>query len=250
MIGVVAAVSYVYFLVASWGEPAVVRRRTIALVLLTGVSILFWSVYNQVGTSFLLFTARLVDRTVLGVEIPASEFLSLNPLFILLMGGPFAALWAWLARHGRNPSIPLKFALGHLLLAAAFLVLAGNIASFPDCGVPWLWLVLFFVLYTAAEMTLSPVSLAMASALAPARLRGFTMGLWLMATAVAYYVSGVAAGLAAVPAGKSAEAMAPVYRSAFVNYGLVAAGGGLIMLAATPWVVRLMSRDDAPDRTS
>ncbi|MGY8997709.1 MAG: POT-type proton-dependent oligopeptide transporter, partial [Alphaproteobacteria bacterium] len=80
-------------------EEGETRRKLIAMIMLTASSIVFWTVYNQVGTSFVLFTERLVDRELFSITLPPSEFLSLNPLFILLMGGPFAALWVWLAKR-------------------------------------------------------------------------------------------------------------------------------------------------------
>lgn len=240
LLAVVAAVALGYFILQIWHDSRDDRRRSTALLALTLVSIVFWTVYNQVGTSFLLFTDRLVDRSVFGITVPPSDFLSLNPLFILLMGGPFAALWVWLGRRGRNPSIPLKFVLGHLLLGGAFLVLVGAISVGGDGQVPWPWLVLFFVLYTAAEMVLSPVGLAMTTALAPERLRGFAMGLWLLATALAYYLAGMAAGIAAVPKGADDAAMRPIYSGAFLDYGLLALGGGLLFFALVPWVSGMM----------
>lgn len=239
--GVVAA-AFGYFLFEIWRETGKVRQRAIAFVALTLISIVFWTVYNQVGTSFLLFVERLVDRSAFGMTVPPSEFLSLNPLFILLMGGPFAALWIWLGRRGRDPSIPLKFVLGHLLLGAGFFVLVWAIASSPG-KVPWAWLVVFFALYTAAEMVLSPIGLAMTTALAPPRLRGFAMGLWLLATSVAFYLAGLAAGIAAVRKGASDQAMAATYRGAFTDYGILAAGGGLLFLALVPWVAGLMRNE-------
>lgn len=235
----VAVAAFGYFVFAVWREGGKVRQRAFAFVALTLFSIVFWTVYNQVGTSFLLFVDRLVDRSVLGLTVPPSEFLSLNPLFILLMGGPFAALWVWLGKRGKDPSIPLKFVLGHLLLAAGFFILATAIAASPG-KVPWAWLVVFFALYTAAEMVLSPIGLAMTTALAPARLRGFAMGLWLLATAVSFYLAGLAADIAAVPKGSSDAAMGAIYRGAFVDYGLLAAGGALVFLALVPWVMGMM----------
>ncbi len=239
LLAAVAALCFGGFILQIWHDSPADRRRGIALLALIAISIIFWTVYNQVGTSFLLFTDRLVDRTIWDFTVPPSDFLSLNPLFILLMGGPFAALWVWLAKRGRNPSIPLKFVLGHLLLGSAFLVLFGVLAQGAG-HVPWPWLVLFFALYTAAEMVLSPVGLAMTSELAPERLRGFAMGLWLMATALGYYLAGAAAGVAAVPKGTGEAAMRSIYSNAFLDYGLLALGGGLLFLALVPWVASLM----------
>jgi POT family proton-dependent oligopeptide transporter len=236
----VAAIAFGYFILSLHGESREGRGRAFALLALILVSIVFWTVYNQAGTSFLLFTDRLVDRTVFDIVVPPSDFLSLNPLFILLMGGPFAALWIWLARRGRNPSIPMKFVLGHLLLGAAFLVLFAALRQGGDGAMPWPWLVLFFALYTAAEMVLSPVGLAVTTTLAPERLRGFAMGLWLTATALGYYLAGAAAGIAAVPKGTDDAAMRTIYGSAFLDFGLLAVGGGLVFLARVPWVAGMM----------
>ena len=211
----------------------------IAMIVLTASSIVFWTAYNQVGTSFVLFTERLVDRSLFSITVPPSEFLSLNPLFILLMGGPFAALWVWLAKRGWNPSIPMKFVIGHLLIASAFFCLVLAIVASPG-KVPWEWLVLFFALYTAAEMTLSPVGLAMVTALAPNRLLGLSMGLWLLATSVSFYLAGLAAGIAAVPDKASDAETESIYRHAFTDYGWIGLGGGLLLFALVPVLKRLM----------
>jgi len=249
LLALIAAGALALMIREAWREDIRIRRRLIAFIILTLSSVVFWTVYNQVGTSFILFTERLVDRTILGTEIPPSEFTSLNPFFILAMGGPFALLWAWLARRGRNPSIPLKFVLGHLLLGAAFFTLVMGISS-ADGKVPWEWLVLFFALYTAAEMTLSPVGLAMTTALAPPRLTGLAMGLWLLGTSAAYYLAGLAAGIASVPDNATDAESASIYGTAFADYGGLAIGGGLVLLALVPWVRNLMGRVEVDENTA
>ena len=238
LLAVIGLIAFGYLLFETFKEE-VARRKLIAMIILTASSIVFWTAYNQVGTSFILFTDRLVDRNTFGIVEPASEFLSLNPLFILLMGGPFAALWVWLAKRGWNPTIPMKFVLGHVLIAAAFFSLVLAITASPG-KVPWEWLVLFFALYTAAEMTLSPVGLAMVTALAPKRLMGLSMGLWLLATSVSFYLAGLAAGIAAVPDKATDAQMDAIYHHAFSDYGWIGLGGGLLLFALVPWLKRLM----------
>ena len=224
LLAVAGLIAFGYLLFETFREEGETRRRLIAMIVLTASSIVFWTAYNQVGTSFILFTERLVDRTTFGITQPASEFLSVNPLFILLMGGPFAALWAWFSKRGWNPSMPIKFVLGHLLIAAAFFSLVLAILASPGMA-PWEWLVLFFALYTATEMTLSPVGLAVVTALAPTRLLGLSMGLWLLATSVSFYLAGLAAGIAAVPDSATDAESESIYRTAFTDYGWIGLGG-------------------------
>ena len=240
LLAVAGAGAFLYFLIEAWRETPAIRSQLIALASLILISVVFWTIYNEVGTSFVLFTQRIVDRNVLGTIQPPSEFLSLNPLFILMMGGPFAALWAWLARRGRNPSIPLKFVIAHVLIGIAFLCLVAGIASTTG-KVPWPWLVLFFLFYTAAEMTLSPIGLAMVTELAPDRLRGFAMGLWMLATSLAFYLSGLAAGIADVPKGTAPAAETAIYRDAFLDYAIIVLGAALVFFALVPWLQRLMA---------
>ncbi len=239
LLATIGLIAFGYLLFETFREEGETRRKLIAMIVLTASSIVFWTAYNQVGTSFILFTERLVDRDLFSIIVPPSEFLSLNPMFILLMGGPFAALWVWLAKRGWNPSIPMKFVLGHLLIAAAFFSLVLAILASPG-KVPWEWLVLFFALYTAAEMVLSPVGLAMVTALAPKRLLGLSMGLWLLATSVSFYLAGLAAGIAAVPDKATDAQMESIYSTAFTDYGWIGLGGGLLLFALVPWLKRLM----------
>jgi POT family proton-dependent oligopeptide transporter len=234
-----AVFAFAYFLYEGWREEPAIRRRVVVLVALSIFAIVFWSVYVQVGSSFLLFVDRSVDRNILGFVAPATDFLSLNPFFILVMGMPFAALWLWLDKFRLNPSIPLKFVFGFLLIGLSYFVLVWGIATSTD-RVAWEWLVLFFFLYTAAEMVLSPVGLAMTTDLAPKNLTGLAMGIWLLATSGGLYVGGVLASVAAVPDGTSAAATKQIYQSGFGEFGWIALATGLLLCALVPWLKHMM----------
>src|SRR5690606_32106043 len=54
------------------------RNRIFAALYLIVGSILFWALFEQAGASLNLFTDRSVDREILGWEVPASMFQSLN----------------------------------------------------------------------------------------------------------------------------------------------------------------------------
>ena len=99
------------------------RDRIIVAIILALFSIIFWACFEQAGSSMTIFADEQVNRTIFGWEIPASTLLSVNPWFIVLLGIPFSMLWAYLGKRGRNPSTPLKFALGLIQLAVGFVML-------------------------------------------------------------------------------------------------------------------------------
>ncbi|MEN1729433.1 MAG: oligopeptide:H+ symporter, partial [Pseudomonadota bacterium] len=90
------------------------RRRVVVLIALFIGAALFWSGFEQAGSSLNLFAERYTAREVLGFLVPAEWFQSLNALYILIFAPFFSALWINLGRRNMDPSIPLKFALGFL----------------------------------------------------------------------------------------------------------------------------------------
>jgi POT family proton-dependent oligopeptide transporter len=213
------------------------------MLVLIFFAVVFFSVYMQSGLSVLLFTERSVDLELFGHRVPPSDVQSLNPLFILLLAPVFSWAWLRMTRHGRGPSIPFKFALGMLFIGLAFLVLRmGGLATGAEHKVALGWMVLFFLLYTAGEMSLSPVGLAMVSAWAPKRLAGFAMGMWLLSISAASYISGIVANIAAVPPGTGEAEQRQIYETAFTEFGLMALGVTLLLFALVPVLKRMIHR--------
>ncbi|MGN6643618.1 MAG: peptide MFS transporter, partial [Verrucomicrobiota bacterium] len=103
------------------------KQRVGMILVLFFASALFWAGFEQAGSSFNLFAERFTDRQLgwFNFEVPATWFQALGPIFIILFAPVFAWLWVKLARRGLDPSIPVKFAFGLLLLAGGFVVIAG-----------------------------------------------------------------------------------------------------------------------------
>lgn len=219
------------------------QARMTLVILLTFCGVCFWALFEQAGSSMNLFTDEVVDRNLLGWEIAASQFQSLNAGFILLLGLPFAALWAALGRRGREPGIPAKFGLGIMQAGLGFGALVLGIAWADDAGkVAMLWIVLAYLLHTTGELCLSPVGLSMVTKLTPARVTGMMMGAWFLATAFADYVSGVLAGMASVDARGGVPAagdLLRVYGDLFELLFYAGTGFGALVLLASPWLKRL-----------
>ena len=191
-----AVLYFIYYLfIADLSTPE--RKRGVVLVVLFVGCALFFSGFEQAGSSLNLFAERYTDRTVnwLHWVIPTGWFQSLNSAFIFLFAPFFAWLWIALARRRMNPSAPAKFALGVMLMGSGFLVMAAaaSIVASGSKVLPY-WLILTYLLHTFGELCLSPVGLSYFTKLAPKRFVGQMMGMWFLATSLGNLVASLIAG--------------------------------------------------------
>ncbi len=218
-------------LVGRGAAVAVEKKRLMVIFWLFLLAAIFWSGFEQAGSSMNLFAQDLTDRSLFGWEIPAGYLQNVNPFFIIVLAPVFGSLWTWLAHRERNPSIPVKFALGLLGLAAGMFVLAwgASYASATD-RVSMAWLVVTYFLFTVGELALSPVGLSSMTKLAPPGRLGQMMGMWFIASALGNLFAGLVAG--------SLETMAPT--ALFRSVAIFAGGVGIFALVLSPGVRRLM----------
>ncbi|MCC7265958.1 MAG: peptide MFS transporter [Caulobacteraceae bacterium] len=170
-----------------------VRFPLAAMLGIMAVSSLFWAAYGQLGNVMNFWLRDDSDLSVFsGFALKITWFQSLNPLFILLGTPLVVALWARMARRGREPSTLVKVALGCAFLAAAFWLLAGVAAVTAGGGkAHWSWTVLSIALLTLGELYLAPPSWSLFSRLAPRGRETLFMGLWLLPLFVGGYLSGL-----------------------------------------------------------
>jgi POT family proton-dependent oligopeptide transporter len=189
------AVLYFAYLFLAGNLSAEEKRRTLVIVVLFLGSALFWSGYEQAGSSLNLFAERYTDRMLGSFVIPASWFQSLNPAFVIAFA-PFVA-WVWIALAGRhlNPSAPAKFAVGVILMGSGFVVMAiaASIVAHGSKVLPY-WLIATYLLHTLGELCLSPVGLSYVTKLSPKRLVGQMMGMWFLSLSLGNLAAGLIAG--------------------------------------------------------
>ena len=185
-------------------EGPVWRDRMIALVIMMVVNVVFWSFFEQAGTSLTLFADRNVSREIFGWLMPASMTQFFNPFFIVTFGSLFTWMWIKLNEIGKNPSIPMKFSLGLLQLGAGFLVTVIGYQFLDEStyAVPLLTLVFLYMLHTTGELFVSPIGLSMVTKLAPKSITGTAMGGWFLSFAMANFLAGQ---IAAVTGSESHE---------------------------------------------
>jgi POT family proton-dependent oligopeptide transporter len=220
-------------------------RMGIALVLIV-ISMVFWSFFEQAGSSMNLFAERNVDRRVLGTTLPTEIFQAVNPVFILIFGLVFGWLWVWLARRSLEPSIPLKFGFGIVQLGLGFGALyIGAVVSGSDGMVGMGWLVLGYLLHTTGELCVSPIGLSMITKLSPPKVVGVMMGAWFLSSAFAQYVASLIAALTGVSGGAEGGTTLPpasetvmVYGSVFGGICIVALLVGVAVCALSPLLAR------------
>ncbi len=198
-------------------------------------------------------TAQHVGMGLDGSEVKASVFQAANPIFILLFGLGFSAMWSWLGSRGWEPNTPIKFAFGLLQLAAGFGVLWWGAQGANSVGLVGVhWLLLAYLLHTTGELCLSPVGLSMVTRMSPARIVSMVMGAWFLATAFSQQLSSVIAKFTSVggegAAGGTALIPPPietvaVYGGVFGQVGLFAAASGLVLLIASPLLAKMMHED-------
>jgi POT family proton-dependent oligopeptide transporter len=190
----VAAAYFVYLFFFAHLTPLERRRAVMMLILFLGCA-LFWSGFEQAGSSFNLFADRYTQRTFSSFTIPAAWFQSLNPVFIVVFAPVFSAFWVLLGARGLDPSAPLKFFLGLMGMALGFVIMAAA-ARFVAMGqqVAPLWLVSVYLIHTFGELCLSPVGMSVFTKLAPARLVSQSLGVWFMGTALGNLIAGRTAG--------------------------------------------------------
>jgi POT family proton-dependent oligopeptide transporter len=171
------------------------KKRGVVIYLLFWIAALFWSTFEQAGSSLNLFAERLTRTTLFGFDFPVTWFQSLNPLYIIVLAPVFS--WLWIRLGKLEPSGPAKFTYGLLLVGVGFLpmVYAAYLAQGGDNQVSPMWLVTTYLLHTLGELCLSPVGLSLMTKLAPSRIVGQIMGVWFLAAAIGNYIGGEVASL-------------------------------------------------------
>jgi POT family proton-dependent oligopeptide transporter len=165
------------------GEPVQrgFDRKTVLVLVAIGVAVtVFRSAYEQVGNTVALWADNGLDRSAGGMQIPMTWFQSLNPLFVMLMTPPLLAYWRRRADAGHDQPPARRMALGALIVAGAYLLLA--FVSWQAGGKPagWIWLVLFFAIFTFGELFVLPTGLGLFARIGPTRLGTTTVGAWFL----------------------------------------------------------------------
>ena len=229
-ISLVAAIGYFALILRDREVQGVERSRIFAFIPLFVCNVVFWSLYQQQFTVVTIYADQRLDRDLFGWEMPVSWVQSINPVFIIVLAGVFAALWTRLG--DRQPVTPFKFGAGTALMGVAFfcfLPMPGGEASAPLLGLAGILLV-----FTLAELLISPVGLSAATKLAPRKFATQMVALYFLSIALGTALAGTLAGF------YDPEAEAPF----FIWIGLASVVTGVVVMLASKPIHRLMAGVD------
>lgn len=226
---VVGVISVIYFLVILTSRKITSdeRSRVFSFIPMFIASAVFFSLYQQQFTVVAAYTDQRLNRSLFGWELPVPWVNSINPVFIIVFAPLLAALWTKLGE--RQPSTPMKFVLGTVLMGAAFLLFLPMVGSGKNAS-PMLALVGILFVFTIAELCLSPVGLSLSTKLAPAAFRTQMVALNFLSISFGTAMSGKLAEYYSV------DDEAPY----FSTVGGVAIGVGVLLFLGIPFIRKLM----------
>lgn len=241
-VGVTVAVIGIFIYNIIKAEPEY-KMKLVAFFVLLVISTIYWAIYMQMFLSLTLFIDSVVNKMFLGITLPTPAFVAIQSFGIIIFGYPVAKLWILLSKTKFSPSLPMKFAIGMILLSLSFaaLALGTNLLS-PNGLVYAAWIVIAYLLLAISELALSPIGLSMVNLLVPEKLNGMMMGIFLLTIGLGGKIAGVLARIATVPKDlvSNQEAVIGIYSSAFNSYLLIAVVSSLIALLLVPYIKKKM----------
>ncbi|MGC6328848.1 peptide MFS transporter [Rhizorhabdus sp. FW153] len=221
-------------------------QMMVAAIVLIVFNVVFWTLFEQAGSSLTLFADRNTDLSIFGIfTMSAGQTQFFNAFFIVLLAPLTSILWNALGRRGIEPSIPVKFAIALAGVGLGFLALVwGTAYAGPDFKVSVWWLALLYLIHSMAELCISPVGLSMITKLSIARVVGLMMGLWFLSISCAQYVAGMVAQVASVETvgGQvtNLKVSLDTYAGVFQTIGLVSIGIGVVLFLLSPVIKKWM----------
>ena len=235
------------------GESATIFKTVNTIITIVPMAVITYVLYKLfqnifqkyfisnffLGTSFVIIWGIVIwminnEFSQEATEIPASWFSVLNSLFIILFAPVFSKIWA----SKYNPSRPIKFSIGLILLGLGFGFLAYGSMSIPygaqTASVSIFWLVFAYLFHTLGELCVSPVGLSYVSKLAPVRLVGLMFGFWLLSSFFANLIGGVTGSYINIISEKAGLS------GFFLIFTLIPVGAGIIMFLLNGFLKKRM----------
>ncbi len=222
------------------------RAGLIAALVLTVQTVFYFIFYQQMSTSLSLFALRNVDWAfnVFGMHLwdwSPAQFQAFNPIWIFILSPILAWAYTRAGKAGKDISIAAKFVLGFVLVAAGFFIYGASDQLANSQGKVSSWLMVWgYGAISLGELLVSGLGLAMIARYVPARMGGFMMGAYFVASGVSQYLGGVVASYASVPRDITdpLESL-PIYTHLFNKLGIAALACTVIAIAVLPLMKRL-----------
>lgn len=190
-----AGISLAFLIMSDKTLTKVERDRIWVMYFVAFFVIFFWAAYEQAGSSLTFIADQQTDLNFFGIQLPPSSVQNANSFFIILLAFPFSWIWIRLSKKGIEPNSPGKQAIGLLLLAIGYLIIAMKVKDLGNEKLGVIWLFIMYLFHTMGELCLSPIGLSLVSKLAPKRFSSLLMGVWFLANAAGYALAGTLGAL-------------------------------------------------------
>ncbi|MGL6022052.1 MAG: peptide MFS transporter [Chitinophagaceae bacterium] len=168
------------------------KERIIVIYIVSFFVIFFWACFEQAGISLTFIADYQTDRNFLGIDIPPSAVQNANSFFVIALSLPFTWMWTFLNKKKLEPISPAKQAIGLLLLALGYLIIALQVKSLGQgIKIGVIWLFVLYLFQTMGELCLSPIGMSLVSKMAPKRFSSLLMGMWFVSSAAGYALAGL-----------------------------------------------------------
>lgn len=215
----VAIFSTCYITYSVHKENAKQARQTLIIGLLCVISIIFWSFYFQMFMSLTLFISRVVEPNFCGIQFPPPYYVTIQSIGMLVIGYVLSRNHPKMTLRERGLSIGRKFLLAIFITTLAYVIIAyASYFTAPHSLLSPLLIIPAYLLFSLAEILLSPVGLSAITLLADKNKVSTMMGIFFVSLGIGGFLSGKLAALTAIPAGETKVAvLKTLYATAFTQ---------------------------------
>jgi proton-dependent oligopeptide transporter, POT family len=166
-------------------------QRILVIYIVSFFIIFFWAAFEQAGSSLTFIADNQTDRHIFGWNMPPSMVQIFNGLFVVILAVPFSVMWDKLRANKKEPTSPFKQAIGLLLIAVSYFIIAHNVRDLGNSGLLAVkWLILLYFIQTCGELCLSPIGLSLVGKLSPKRFASLLYGVFFISNAAGYALAG------------------------------------------------------------
>ncbi|MCL4108658.1 UNVERIFIED_CONTAM: hypothetical protein GTU68_006976 [Idotea baltica] len=233
---VTVTICYFAYIILAGGLDLEEKKKVGVIFMLFVGAAIFWSGFEQAGSSLNIFARDHTDRFLFGWELPAGWLQNFNPAFIIILAPIIGSLWIRLAARNMNPNTPIKFAIGLIFMGLGFLVMffaAQIVTAGAKAGMGWL--IVTYLLHSTGELALSPVGLSATTKLAPRKYLGQMMGIWFVGAALGNLIAGLYSG-------NFDPENVQEMPNLFLSVVWLGVGSGIVFFALSPWMKKWMGK--------
>jgi POT family proton-dependent oligopeptide transporter len=240
---IIGPASIVYLIYEMKNFSTAENKKLVAALIFIIFSIFFWAFFEQSGGSLSLFAANNLNNEILGLELsPNGINNSANSFFVIGFAALVGLVWLWMAKRKIEPNTVIKFGLAFLFLAGGFWIFYYTKFFADIYGRTSLGIFTFgWFIITFGELCLSPIGMSAMTKLSPQKTQAVIMGMWFLASAYGQYFAGIL-GANIAEASKNASNLEKlnVYADGYKQLGIYALIAGLVLIAISPLIKKLM----------